>query len=56
MSVLPSKEFDLRSPYEDIRPPVAVGKPEERRYRLRYFMDNQAIGVWSDVITVITQP
>jgi hypothetical protein len=49
-------DFDMRSPYEDIRPPIASGKPEERRYRLRYFIDNQAVGVWSDVITVITQP
>jgi hypothetical protein len=49
-------DFDMRSPYEDIRPPLAANKPEERRYRMRYFMDNQAIGVWSDAITVITQP
>jgi hypothetical protein len=49
-------DFDMRSPYEDIRPPSSANKPEERRYRLRYFMDNQAVGTWSDVITVITQP
>lgn len=48
--------FDMRSPYEDVRPPVNAGKPEERRYRLRYFMDNQAVGAWSDVIVVITLP
>ena len=49
-------DFDMRSPYEDIRPPSQPGKPEERRYRLRYFMDNTAVGQNSDVITAITQP
>lgn len=49
-------DFDMRSPYEDTRPPVNAGKPEERRYRLRYFMDNTAVGAWSDVIVVITLP
>lgn len=49
-------DFDMRSPYEDTRPPVNAGKPEERRYRLRYFIDNTAVGAWSDVIVVITLP
>lgn len=49
-------DFDMRSPYEDLRPPIAAGKPEERRYRLIYFIDNQSVGIWSDVITVITLP
>lgn len=49
-------DFDMRSPYEDVRPPVGAGKPEERRYRLRYFIDNQAVGEWSDIIVVITLP
>ena len=49
-------DFDMRSPYEDIRAPLVAGKPEERRYRLRYFMDNTAVGQNSDVITAITQP
>jgi hypothetical protein len=49
-------DFDMRSPYEDRRPPLVAGKPEERRYRLIYFIDNQIVGVWSDVITVITLP
>jgi hypothetical protein len=31
-------------------------KLEERRYRLIYFIDGQIVGVWSDVITVITLP
>ena len=49
-------DFDMRSPYEDSRPPIAAGKPEERRYRLIYFMDNQSVGIWSDTISVITLP
>jgi len=49
-------DFDMRSPFEDTRPPIAAGKPEERRYRLRYFIDNQAVGLWSDVLVVITLP
>jgi len=49
-------DFDNRSPYEDTRPPLVAGKPEERRYRLRYFIDNQPVGAWSDVIVVITIP
>jgi len=49
-------DFDMRSPYEDTRPPLVAGKPEERRYRLRYFIDNQAVGAWSDVVVVITLP
>ena len=49
-------DFDMRSPYEDARPPSQPGKPEERRYRLRYFMDNQAVGLNSDVLAAITQP
>ena len=49
-------DFDMRSPYEDTRPPTATGKPEERRYRLIYFTDNKEVGNWSDIITVITLP
>ena len=49
-------DFDMRSPYEDTRPPTVPNKPEERRYRLRYFIDNTPIGLNSDVIVAITQP
>lgn len=49
-------DFDMRSPYEDTRPPVVPNKPEERRYRLRYFIDNTPVGQNSDVIVAITQP
>lgn len=48
--------FDMRSPFEDERTPLNTGKPEERRYRLRYFMDNAAVGSWSDTINAITLP
>ena len=47
-------DFDMRSPYKGSRPPLAAGKPEERRYRLIYFIDNQTVNIWSDIITVIT--
>ncbi len=30
---------DFRSPFDDTRPPLTAGQPEERRYRLRYFID-----------------
>lgn len=49
-------DFDMRSPYEDVRPPLAIGKPEERRYRLIYFIDNKPVGNYSDTINVITLP
>lgn len=47
---------DFRSPFEDERPPLQTSKPEERRYRLRYFVDDESIGEWSDVLVVITNP
>ena len=47
---------DFRSPFDDERPPLVAGKPEERRYRLMYFIDNEPVGDWSDVIVVITKP
>jgi hypothetical protein len=42
--------------YIDTRPPLTVGKPEERRYRLRYFLNDEPIGEWSDILTAITLP
>jgi len=47
---------DFRSPFDDDRAPLVAGKPEERRYRLRYFIDDAPVGDWSDVIVVITRP
>lgn len=49
-------DFDTRSPYIDVRPPLVAGKPEERRYRLRYFIEDKEVGFWSDIIIVITRP
>lgn len=49
-------ERDFRSPFDDERPPLVAGKPEERRYRLRYLLDDKPVGDWSDVIVVITKP
>ena len=47
---------DFRSPFDDERPPLAAGKPEERRYRLRYFIDDKPVGDYSDTINVSTRP
>lgn len=49
-------DFDMRSPNEDTRPPIVSNRPEERRYRLRYFLDNTPVGQNSDVIVAIKQP
>ncbi len=38
-------DFDMRSPDENSRPPLAAGKLEERHYCLIYFIDNQTVGV-----------
>ena len=48
--------IDLQSPYVDTRAPLASGQPEVRKYRLRYFMNEAAVGDYSDVMTVTTQP
>ena len=48
--------FDTRSPFIDTRQPLQIGKPEERRYRLRYFYDDAEVGFWSNVFVVITKP
>lgn len=47
---------DFRSPFDDDRPPLVAGQPEERRYRLRYLIDDEPVGEWSDVIAIITKP
>lgn len=49
-------DTDTRSPYIDARPPLEAGKPEERRYRLRYLLNDKLVGEWSDTIIVITKP
>lgn len=45
---------DTRSPFDDERPNAVPGKPEERRYRLRYFIGDELVGTYSDVIVVVT--
>lgn len=47
---------DMYSPYIDTRPPLVAGKPEERRYRLRYFFNDEPIGEPSQIWTAITLP
>lgn len=47
---------DFRSPFDDTRPPLVSGQPEERRYRLRYFNDDEPIGEWSDEIVATARP
>jgi hypothetical protein len=49
-------DFDMRSPFEDMRPLLEVGKPEQRRYRLIYFIDNKPVGLWSDTINTSATP
>ena len=45
-----------KSPAEDDAPPVTANAPETRRYRARYLKGNKPIGVYSDIISVVTQP
>lgn len=45
---------DNRSPFDDERPNVSAGKPEERRYRLLYFLGDETVGTYSDVIVAVT--
>lgn len=47
---------DTSSPYLDSRPPLVVGQPEVRKYRLRYFKNDANVGDYSDIITVTTAP
>ncbi len=49
-------DFDMRSPFEDVRPLAEPGKPEQRHYRLIYFIDNKPVGVWSDTINITATP
>ncbi|MBD0370055.1 MAG: hypothetical protein ICV60_04420 [Pyrinomonadaceae bacterium] len=47
---------DNYSPYLDSRPPRTQGQPEVREYRLRYLSRDEAVGQWSDIISVTTTP
>lgn len=45
---------DSRSPFDDERPNLTAGKPEQRRYRLIYFLGDEIVGNYSDVIVTVT--
>lgn len=47
---------DNFSPYLDTRPSLEAGKPEVREYRLRFLERDEAVGEWSDIISVSTTP
>lgn len=47
---------DRFSPFVDVRPPLVVGTPETRRYRIRYLDGDTPIGNFSPVVTVTTVP
>ena len=44
---------DLRSPFEDVRPNLVEGQPDERHYRLAYMKDDKPIGIPSEISKVI---
>ena len=44
------------SPAEDAIPPGTSSVPEVRRYRARYLKGNKPVGVYSDIVSVITTP
>ena len=46
----------ITSPFADTRPPLVVGAPEVRTYRMRYVRANLAVGQDSDTLTVTTIP
>lgn len=48
--------FDTNSPYVDARPPLVPGQPETREYRARYRDNDQPVGDWSDIISVVAKP
>lgn len=48
--------LDNYSPYIDDRPPLEAGKPEQREYRARYLLRDQATGDWSDIVTATFIP
>lgn len=48
--------LDSYSPYIDDRPSLEAGKPEQREYRARYLLRDQATGEWSDIVTTTFVP
>ncbi|MCL5746393.1 MAG: hypothetical protein M1541_21090 [Acidobacteria bacterium] len=47
---------DTSSPYLDNRPLLAPGRPEVRRYKAVYVLNDQEIGQFSDEVTVTCRP
>lgn len=47
---------DNYSPFIDTRPPLEPSKPEVRRYKLLYMLDDEAIGKESPIYEVVTNP
>jgi hypothetical protein len=43
---------DTKSPYEDMRHNINPDQHEARTYRMRYLMNDQEIGLWTDEIKV----
>lgn len=48
--------FDTRSPFVDARPPLQPNAPEVREYRLRYMLNDEPVGQWSDIVSATTMP
>lgn len=47
---------EMHMPYVDNRPLLVAGKPETRRYRGIYIVNDQPVGQYSDEILVTVQP
>ncbi len=43
---------DTQSPYVDNRPLLVATQPENRRYRARYLVGDDEVGLWSDDLSV----
>jgi len=48
--------IDFSSPYMDERPPLVVGQPEVRDYRLQYYDDAAPTGEFTPVQSVTVTP
>jgi len=46
-------DVDTKSPYEDTRKNLVPGTPETRIYRMRYMMDDEEVGQWSNGVKAI---
>ena len=46
----------MRAVFVDSRPPLVVGQPEQREYRVQGIVKNARSGSLSDVVSVVTVP